>query len=130
MTKTKTLTRQEQNEKQNAPYLIDAERPCRLVRNYEMLPSEGIDNGLVLDYIDCSTPEEAKHLRGFLWNAFAGGRAFANATRSGKTSVLHKDDFTEHALSIGIWEGLTEDHGVDPSAEEIEIAVSAVKKVA
>ena len=35
-----------------------------------------------------------------------------------------------YALDLGIWEGLTEDHGVSSGAKEIEITVDAVKKVA
>ena len=47
-----------------------------------------------------------------------------------KTHVLHREDFTKYALDLGIWNGLTEDHGVSPDAEEIEITVDSVKKVA
>lgn len=47
-----------------------------------------------------------------------------------KTHVLHREDFTEYALDLGIWHGLTEDHGVSPGSKEIEISVDAVKKVA
>jgi hypothetical protein len=47
-----------------------------------------------------------------------------------KTHVLHREDFTGYALDLGIWHGLTEDHGVSPDAKEIEITVDAVKKVA
>jgi hypothetical protein len=46
-----------------------------------------------------------------------------------KTHVLHREDFTGYALDLGIWHGLTEDHGVSPDAKEIEITVDAVKAV-
>ena len=51
-------------------------------------------------------------------------------TAGRKTYVLHREDFTGYALDLGIWEGLTEDHGVSSGAKEIEITVDAVKKVA
>lgn len=47
-----------------------------------------------------------------------------------RTHVLNRGDFTQYAQEIGIWFGLCEDHGVDAAAEEIEITVTAVKKVA
>lgn len=47
-----------------------------------------------------------------------------------RTHVLHKDDFTSYARDLGVWQGLCEDHGVSPDADEIEITVTAVKKVA
>ena len=33
------------------------------------------------------------------------------------------------AFALGVWHELTEDHGVSPDAEEIEITVVAVKEV-
>ncbi|MBI3554190.1 MAG: hypothetical protein HY077_16960 [Elusimicrobia bacterium] len=51
-------------------------------------------------------------------------------TAGRKTHVLHREDFTGYALDLGIWSGLTEDHGVSSDAEEIEITVDAVKEVA
>lgn len=47
-----------------------------------------------------------------------------------RTHVLHKDDFTSYARDLGVWQGLCEDHGVSPDSEEIEITVTAAKKVA
>jgi hypothetical protein len=47
-----------------------------------------------------------------------------------RTHVLHKDDFTNYAREIGVWQGLCEDHGISPDADEIEITVTAAKKVA
>ena len=45
------------------------------------------------------------------------------------THVLRREDFTGYALDLGIWHGLTEDHGVSPDAEEIEITVDGVRAV-
>lgn len=42
--------------------------------------------------------------------------------------ILHRDDFTDYALTIGVWQGLCEDHGVSPDVKEIEITVTAVKE--
>jgi len=46
-----------------------------------------------------------------------------------KTHILRREDFTDYALDLGIWEGLTKDHGVSPTAKEIEIEVVAVRRV-
>lgn len=78
-------TEREQYEMDNAPYLIEG---ARLVRNYELLPTtHPVDNNFVLDYIDCGSAEEAKHLRRFLWNAFAGGRNFQKADPATREAV-------------------------------------------
>ena len=63
-------------ELENAPYLIEG---AKLVRNYELLKGTEVSNDFVLDYIDCGSHDEAKHLRGLLWNAFAGGRNLQKA---------------------------------------------------
>jgi len=70
------MEKREAHEIENAPYLIDPKKPCRIVRNYELLPVDGLSNNLVLDFIDCNSPDEARRIRGWLWNAFAGGRRF------------------------------------------------------
>lgn len=46
-----------------------------------------------------------------------------------RTHVLRNDDFASYARDLGVWQGLCEDHGVSPDADEIEITVTAVKKV-
>ncbi len=46
-----------------------------------------------------------------------------------RTHVISKSDFTEYALGLGVWQGLCEDHGVSPDADEIEITVTSVKNV-
>lgn len=46
-----------------------------------------------------------------------------------RTHVLHKEDFTPYAIELGVWQGLCEDHGVDPDAEEIEVTVTTVRRI-
>lgn len=79
----KTNNRREQYELDNALYLIDDKKPFRLVANCELFKKAGImsvsTETPMVDYIDCESGPEAKHLRGLLWNAFAAGRTFAKA---------------------------------------------------
>lgn len=49
-------------------------------------------------------------------------------TKTTRTHVLHKTDFTQYALDIGVWQGLCEDHGLSPDVDEIEITVTAAQE--
>ncbi|MES2155446.1 MAG: hypothetical protein V4510_09960 [bacterium] len=71
-------------ETENSPYLLEG---AKIVRNYALLRGTPVDNNLILDYITCNDADEAKRIRGWLWNAFAGGRSFEKAEAK-KSSIL------------------------------------------
>lgn len=98
--KTQTPTAQrDEHERENAPYLIEG---FKLVRNYELLKiGHEVDNNLILDYIECNDADEAKRIRGWLWNAFAGGRTFQRIRTKGATDKVNaKNAYTFEGRTI------------------------------
>lgn len=59
--------------KELSPYLPVGKYATRLTLNYDIAGEFG-GGGVMADYIDCQTVDEAKWVMGLLWNTWAGGR--------------------------------------------------------
>lgn len=46
------------------------------------------------------------------------------------TLNIRREDLSEYGLSLGIWEILTDDMGLPANTSEVEITISAARKVA